>query len=688
MRLDDLEPRSAQKRAASYVRLTGAPRVLRGTALGQVQPVLFAKAAIFCGDTSVSDLGTSICDLLALDSDLHQGSKVAGAQGIALTVVRAAVAIQRRGLQPVFDQGEILNPAPPQRPEFMLAVPYYDARAAKYALKWAVAVTARLLKRDRASDLHELTQRTLSLLEERAIKDRNSFHFLRVAYDEKLPLTRLPGNIHSIGQGIRSRIFQSTMTDKTSSLGTALARNKVWAAALLRRAGIPVPDHAIVRNRKEAAAFAAHIGYPVVIKPADRDGGVGVAAGLEDEFQVFRALDQSMRHSKRVLVEKHVHGRDFRLVVINGQVVWVIERVPAGIVGDGVRTVGALVAEGNRDPRRGAGAGAMLKELVLDEEATELLAGQGLNEHSIPSASLFVRLRRTANITSGGTPVLVPLSDIHPTNLRLAERAAAVLRLDIAGVDFICPNISQPWNEVGGAINEVNAQPQLGIITKPEIFGDILHGLLRGGDGRIPTVAVIASTSCAASATARDVHEIFVRAGQKAGLASRHGAWIGTEQVAWSDMSGVRGADLLFLEPTVEAAIIEISSERLSSEGAPFDRCDVVARVGGPAALNVFEADLIRRATKAIVLDADTAPEIAATVGDVACYRVALRSSSETLAALQTVSKVGIWETGRTNMPDNEEQAKREQRTCARLFANVIARLYGLHPLSASTDAA
>jgi hypothetical protein len=53
-------------------------------------------------------------------------------------------------------------------------------------------------------------------------------------------------------------------------------------------------------------------------------------------------------------------------------------------------------------------------------------------------------------------------SRIHPENIALAIHAAKVLRLELAGVDLISTDISQPYHANGACINEVNYAPVLG----------------------------------------------------------------------------------------------------------------------------------------------------------------------------------------------------------------------------------
>ena len=69
-----------------------------------------------------------------------------------------------------------------------------------------------------------------------------------------------------------------------------------------------------------------------------------------------------------------IQGDDHRLLVIDGKLVAAARRMPGHVVGDGRSTIAELVAEVNRDPRRGAGHENMLTRLELDDAADRLLA--------------------------------------------------------------------------------------------------------------------------------------------------------------------------------------------------------------------------------------------------------------------------------------------------------------------------
>src|SRR4030095_1871756 len=90
--------------------------------------------------------------------------------------------------------------------------------------------------------------------------------------------------------------------------------------------------------------------------------------------------------------------------------------------------------------------------------------GYGLDD--TPAADIRVKLALTGNMSTGGTSIDRTIEG-HPEHIEIGETAAQVAGLDVAGIDFICPDIATPVRETGGAIVEVNAAPGFRMHTHP-----------------------------------------------------------------------------------------------------------------------------------------------------------------------------------------------------------------------------
>lgn len=478
---------------------------------------------------------------------------------------------------PVFVRGHIISDDH-QEGVFGLAIPVvkYGHGPALKIVEWCSSVFNCKFSGQSLAPLLGQLQPLIATLRAVAPNGSNSGKFLKAAFELQIPFTAVSTDIYQFGYGHRTRWLSSSFTDETSWLGTSLAQNKFLSTQLLREAGIPTPLNRLANDLKTALSAAQELGYPVVVKPADRDQGTGVSVGLTTQDEVKKAYNMAKRHSENILVEKHVEGRDYRLVVFRGELLWAIERVPAGVIGDGIKSIRELVDTVNSDPKRGNSVHLSLKSLTLDAEALALLAKNGMDANSVPESGASVPLRRIANISAGGMPVEV-FNRVHPDNRLLAIRAAALLCLDLAGIDILMPDISRSWLETGAAICEVNAQPQLGSITSSHLYPAILKKYI-SGDGRIPVVVILGADPEMRLCTT--VESELRAAGWRVGMFDESCASIAGRAITASPMDVYHGTKTLIYDRSVEAIVVNITDDRLLLSGLPVQRFDVLLIAG------------------------------------------------------------------------------------------------------------
>lgn len=399
----------------------------------------------------------------------------------------------------------------------------------------------------------------------------NTRLFLAAAYQLGVPVQRLAGQTMQYGWGAQARWMDSSFTDAASGIAARLARDKVAAHQVLRRAGLPVAEQIKVNTVADALQHAERMGYPVVMKPADLDGGKGVEAGLKTPEALQRAFERANKYSKNLILERHIEGEDYRLGVLYGGLSWVIYREPAGVWGDGQSSVNSLIEAANCDPRRGTQSWAQMVPLTINEEAEELLAEQGVALTNIVAVGRFVRLRRAANTSSGGIPRDV-FENVHPDNAALAEQVARLFRLDVAGIDFICPDISRSWRDVGGVVCEVNAQPQFSL-TRPDTPVAAITGLVKAR-GRIPVVVIVAELAW--GEWANTLHTFLRAKGLNAALSLADGLWLSGQQYNQQRRSAFADVQAMQLNTDVQAMVIATDGKAWLNSGVPLDRVDLV----------------------------------------------------------------------------------------------------------------
>ncbi|WP_338105455.1 cyanophycin synthetase [Microvirga tunisiensis] len=395
-----------------------------------------------------------------------------------------------------------------------------------------------------------------------------------------IPVLRLDDqSLVQLGTGRYQKRIRASITSLTSQIATDAAGDKDLTKSLLADAGLPVPRGEVVRSAEDAVRAAERIGYPVVVKPLDGNHGRGVSIDLSTAEEVTRAFEEASRHSRRVIVESCFKGQDHRILVVNGEVVAVAERIPAHVVGDGERSITALVDEVNQDPRRGEGHENVMTRIKIDDHTLGVLAKAGLETDSVPAIGQVVYLCDTANLSTGGTAV-DRTDDIHPDNALIARRAARAIGLDVAGIDFIAPDITRSVHETGGGIIEVNAAPGFRMHLQPSegrarnVARPVMDMLFpRGTPTRIPILAITGTNG--KSTTSRMVGHILRAQGLNVGLTSTTGIYVNGDRIVEADASGPWSARVVLRDPTVDVAVLETARGGILREGLGFSECDV-----------------------------------------------------------------------------------------------------------------
>jgi cyanophycin synthetase len=404
---------------------------------------------------------------------------------------------------------------------------------------------------------------------------------VKAARARKIPVLRLTpkGSLVQLGYGIHQKRILASETSYTSAIAVDLCQEKSLTNMMLRQVGVPVPDGDNAASADEAWQIAKEIGTPVVVKPADGNQGKGVSVNLNSETEVREAYHIASDFGSTVLVERFLEGHDFRLLVINGKLEAASRRDPAHVIGDGRHTVAELMEILNQDPRRRPGHGGILTRVVANEAVKLTLQQQAMHLDSVPEPGQIVRLRRNSNLSTGGTASDVT-DQVHTSNARLAELAAQILSLDVAGIDIVCRDICRPLSEQNGGIVEVNAAPGLRMHLhpsdgQPRDVGKPIVDMLYppGSDARIPVIAVTGTNG--KTTVTRLIGHMYDTARWTVGMTCTDGVYIGKEQIMHGDCSGPKSALAVLLHPHVEVAVLETARGGILREGLAFDECQV-----------------------------------------------------------------------------------------------------------------
>ncbi len=477
---------------------------------------------------------------------------------------------------------------------------YLDEKAGRYAARAAVRLCQNLADRGYYPDSEfEQDLRDLKKLRVEGALGPTTEAIVKEAEARVIPWMELNTRaMTQLGYGANQKRIQASQSEGTSILGIELAGDKEATKEILQKHGIPVPRGVKIRyfdgggcwglpsisnHRVDElrGAIEQLDDFPVVIKPLDGNHGRGVTTDINSWREAEAAFDTAIATSKlgEVIVERYHLGRDYRVLVVNGQVVAVAERVPAQVVGDGRSTIAELVEETNRDPRRGEGHDNVMTRIELDRSSFELLRQQKYTIDTILREGEICYLRATANLSTGGIAI-DRTDEIHPHNIWLAERAAQIVGLDIAGLDIVTPDISRPLPEVNGVVIEVNAAPGLRMHVSPSqgaprnVAASVLDMLFPSGSNpRIPIIAITGTNG--KTTTTRLMAHILKQTQRTVGYTTTDGTYVDDYLVEAGDNTGPQSAQLILQDPTVEVAVLETARGGILRSGLGFDACDV-----------------------------------------------------------------------------------------------------------------
>lgn len=257
--------------------------------------------------------------------------------------------------------------------------------------------------------------------------------------------------------------------------------DKQITRTLLNRNNIATPYGIITSTLKAAHhVLSGKFHYSdFVAKSRRQDGGKGVFLfpGKWDVLTVNEILKKIFETGQDCVIEDFVRGEEFRFLVIDGNVLSVVKRIPANVSGNGKSSIEELIALKNQHHYRGENYLRPLEKIRIDTELKRVLSHQNLTLDFVPPEGSKIWLRYTSNVGQGGDTEDVT-ERINPFFIEKARSTASTVKGKIVGVDMIIADriecsTSSYW------VLEANHNPVLFIHEYP------LHGLGRRVAGKV-----------------------------------------------------------------------------------------------------------------------------------------------------------------------------------------------------------
>jgi len=249
-----------------------------------------------------------------------------------------------------------------------------------------------------------------------------------------------------------------------------IARDKDFAKFFMKKKGYPVAKGITIFENKwakivksnrtisYAKKYAKKLGFPVIVKPNSKSQGVGVYL-VRNQKELTSALIEIFKGDKVAIVERYLPGLDYRIVVLDGEVISAYQRTPLGVVGDGKNSIISLLKQKQKSFIL---SGRDTRINFNDTRIKTTLGRLGYSFQSILPKNHEIYLLDNANLSSGGDSFDVT-NIMHPSFKKIAIKLTKEMGLRMSGVDIMIRkgDITQDSRECNYYIIEINAAPGL-----------------------------------------------------------------------------------------------------------------------------------------------------------------------------------------------------------------------------------
>lgn len=279
----------------------------------------------------------------------------------------------------------------------------------------------------------------------------------------------LDAQVRDLGDGFleirsghhRARVWRN-LVELDDPVTLRLVGDKPAVHRLLSEADLPVPDF-VTADRSDlsaAAEFVARSDAPCVVKPAFGTGrGMGVTCGVATVSDLHRGAVWAGRWGDSLLIEGQARGCEYRVLMLDGEILDVVRRRPPHVTGDGRSTVAELIDAENERRRSRAGQHGLFA-IRIDLDCLLALRAAGLTLGSVPRPGAEVTVKHAANENGPEDNESMP-GAVGPAFAADMRTAVDALGARLASVEVVTSELDRSLRQAGGSIIEVNTTPGL-----------------------------------------------------------------------------------------------------------------------------------------------------------------------------------------------------------------------------------
>jgi D-alanine-D-alanine ligase-like ATP-grasp enzyme len=245
---------------------------------------------------------------------------------------------------------------------------------------------------------------------------------------------------------------------QNNATASTLASDKHFTSRILREAGVPTlgGEYFFLHDRHRAHRPAGHersdaldcfrrLGGAAFVKPLTGSRG-DFAQAVHGEAALVRYLDDVMKYYDAVLIQPIIEGIEYRVFLLDDDVLYCARKYPPSVTGDGVHTARELLAAHN-DTLRARGLSPA--SLSNNDPSLDAVPAKG-ERREIPGRM---------NLSAGGTMMLADAPSEKA--ITLARQAARAIGLRVAAIDMF---VDIDGNPDAVEIIEVNSNPSIRLL--------------------------------------------------------------------------------------------------------------------------------------------------------------------------------------------------------------------------------
>lgn len=238
-------------------------------------------------------------------------------------------------------------------------------------------------------------------------------------------------------------------------------RSKEQGRNKFAEGGLPHARGLIFFSPFKAINFAKEYGFPLVIKPNVSGYSRGSYFPINNYQQLWKAILLAKIWWPTTVIEQYLKGANYRVVVIDGKIMSVIQRYPPFVIGNGEDSIATLIDTENAVREEMQLYGGMFP-IQKNQKTEDHLKKQGLNFDTVPAKDEHIELFFRVALAPGGIVRTIDKTTIHADNLKLFLDTLQLFKANILGVDIIFENgIEQSYKEQKCILLEVNSRPYL-----------------------------------------------------------------------------------------------------------------------------------------------------------------------------------------------------------------------------------